>query len=209
MFESVLAHVHDLADRALFRFMFACALRRPAHGFDVRVAAMDDATAERAAARVAAAFRLIARHDPRRLARMVRDMPRIFVSPLLAGPAVYHERHRCCELEVGLAAAPETDAARLAVILAHEATHARLHRAGFAYVPATRYRIEQLCARAERALAERLPGNLFLLQEIDGRMALGPEAWTDQAFESRAARERAILRHRLRRWRAPRGQAAT
>jgi hypothetical protein len=50
-----------------------------------------------------------------------------------------------------------TGALAIATILVHEATHARVTRAGVAYSKANRSRIEALCKKAELAFLLRIP----------------------------------------------------
>ena len=57
--------------------------------------------------------------------------------------------------------------ARIALTIIHEATHARLFRAGFGYDDTNRDRIERVCKSAEINLARRIPDSEQALANLE------------------------------------------
>ena len=144
----------------------ACTFRR-IHGISV-----GDADAPQAAARllkVEQALSLIAEVDPRRLQRISSDLRRILVLP--AAKAHLWERSLTCVIPQSLV---ERDSASLVALrVVHEATHARLTRAGVRFLPERIYRMEVLCVQEEIRLAsllplERFPSRNALVEELRG-----------------------------------------
>jgi hypothetical protein len=82
--------------------------------------------------------------------------------------------------------------ARLARLLVHEATHARVAHLGIEYKVGSRARIELACARQELAFIRAVPDAAELIAESEARVRnwaqLGEEAWSDERFH-RDARE--------------------
>ncbi len=75
--------------------------------------------------------------------------------------------------------------------LVHEATHARVYRAGIRYLPRNRRRIEQICVRAEIDFATQLPDATLLADEA--RHALETEWWEDVPKRERELGQLRIL----------------
>jgi hypothetical protein len=65
----------------------------------------------------------------------------------------------------------------LAMMMVHEATHARLSQHGLAYVGECRQRIERLCVAAEIAFAENVPESDALVEKARALLQTpsGPE----------------------------------
>jgi hypothetical protein len=100
-----------------------------------------------------AALALIKLRDPRRLARMQRQMPRILLVPQggeFFDPGV---RTYVMDRQVMRSRSPE----EVALAIVHESTHARLRRLSLRPYPGDPARIEALCVREEVAFAELLP----------------------------------------------------
>ena len=120
--------------------------------------------------KAAEALRLIARYAPRMSARMRRDVKRLLFGDVFGGR--YLAGLQTCL--IGTDYARRALPLELAMMVVHEATHARLARAGFRYVGACRERIERICIAAEIAFAERVPGSGAA---IDGTRALQESEW--------------------------------
>jgi hypothetical protein len=110
-------------------------------------------------AKMAAAIDLVAEVDPRRFSRMRSDIKYIIATPLQKANAAYLPKSRTCYLNSSVV--KNHSAANLAILLVHEATHARLELAGVRQWPDRRMRFERVCVRAEIAFADRLPRATF------------------------------------------------
>lgn len=98
------------------------------------------------------ALALIQEVDPARFERLRRDMPRILVTRA-RWPQYWINRALCVLPADRVESAP---AHELALALVHEATHARIHRAGVPWRLASYQRIEQRCVRSEIAFCRAL-----------------------------------------------------
>src|SRR5262245_11334534 len=103
-----------------------------------------------------AALELIQQLAPHQLARMERDCPRIVIGAAGAAAAMFKPDSRLVVLDFDTIRDHGDEPVTLALILVHEATHARLTKCGIDY-QSQRDRIERLCRRAERSFADRLP----------------------------------------------------
>jgi hypothetical protein len=140
-----------------------------------------------ATAKVGEALRLIAIHDPKRFAKLRRDVRRIWVGAT-HNRAEWVLGLEMCVLRFDYVVSPETSPAKLALTLVHEATHARLDRIGCSYAENDRARVERVCVQAEVALAERLTDGADLAENARARLEYGPEIFTDAAFKARGER---------------------
>lgn len=105
-----------------------------------------------ASAKVAEALTLIARVEPRRLARFRRDVAFIVVSHR---PTMFSALSSTCFLDFELVA--RSTAGSIALALVHEAVHARFAAAGvLPHAPADVARQEVRCSREELAFLARL-----------------------------------------------------
>ena len=176
-------HPLDRWHRLLFRF--STHLSVP--GFDVRVLGNGDEVG-RVAAKISDAVDLLSRYSPVRLNHLERDLPRIAVTAT-------HHRGQClfgvgiCVLQAEFVMAGTTDPARVAMLLVHEGTHARLIRAGFDYSEGRRARIERICIRAELFVARRIPEAQHLVTDAEKRLNRPDEFWSDAAFRARDVQE--------------------
>jgi len=122
------------------------------------------------------ALQLVFSSDPKRLARMRRDMPRVVL--VSGGGNLYTHGWRACELDVSQL--PEATPLSLSVTLVHEATHARLCKAGITYWSEDRQRVEAACLGSEAAYARRLPDSAELRELLKWRQeSLRKQWWTD------------------------------
>ena len=104
--------------------------------------------------RVQRALELIARYEPRRLARIQRDVRTI--CGMSGGPNEYHRVGRAIMLSLPtVLASPPPE---LAMVIVHEATHGRIDDHGIMYLAENRDRIETACVRQETIFARCLPG---------------------------------------------------
>jgi hypothetical protein len=126
---------------------------------------------------------LIREFDPSRFRRVQRDLRRIILwDTNEAAEALYFRALRACVLFDGAKLTP----VRVATLVVHEATHARLFNRGIGYAPDSRVRVEQLCNRSEIAFLKRVPGAEEALRVAEGRLSK-PVWYTDEEARSRAA----------------------
>jgi hypothetical protein len=111
------------------RLAYRLGPRREVMGIEMRLFLPDREEINIATDKVGEALRLIAIHDPKRFAKLTRNVRRIWVGAT-------HNRGEwvleleMCVLRFDYVVSPETSPARLALTLVHEATHARLDRIG-------------------------------------------------------------------------------
>ena len=181
------AHALSPTDR-FHRFVFRFGHRSDTDGFEVRAMLPDRREREVIFGKVAAAVSLIAEHDRRRFAYLLRHLPRVWVVGLPAAIAQCHHNLGMCVLDFDYVTAESTSAGHLAQTLIHEGAHARLARAGFSYNEPARPRIERICVRQEAAFARRLPGATQLVGEAEERLQ-----YRDELFSNRARRDRELV----------------
>ena len=97
-----------------------------------------------------AATTLLQQYDEIALAKARRALSTVVFFP--TGPEFWPRTYACVLPDVRHLSAPQ-----VAILLIHEATHARLWRCGFRYDPAERSRIERICVRAELSVLRRIP----------------------------------------------------
>ncbi len=142
--------LHAVAEHARVFRLLRATVRREVLGLEVRLA--NSPEVGDAFERVQAALALIRDLDPRRFRRLSRDLRRIVVAPFAM--ACYHDLTESCILP--LDEVQRFSEGRVATIIVHEATHARLHRARVRSIPALRQRIEQCCVREQVAFVGQL-----------------------------------------------------
>ncbi len=153
-------------------------------------------------AKVTLALGLIDKYDRRRLSRMRQDLSAIWL--LRAGEAYFEVSTRRCVLSWQNVVAG--DARSIAMMLVHEAAHARICGRGVAKMPrATAARHEAAAVRQQMAFATLLPDNESLLKYYS--TVLQTPWWTlEQKRERELARLRAydmpewIMRRTMRRY---------
>jgi hypothetical protein len=118
----------------------------------------------------AAAIRLIEEADPRRFSRIMRDVDRIIITEFNAAVGAHFPHSRTCFISTRFV--QTYPVANLAILIAHEATHARLDAMRIRLYPDLRARIERRCGLEEVAFARRLTGrHLGAIQDwIDHRV---------------------------------------
>lgn len=137
------------------------------------------------------ALRLIKAHDPRRYRRLLRDLERIWVLPIVGSIAHFEASIWACVLDPRFILDGTKTAEEIAGVIVHEATHARLWRCGYRYSEEVRSRVEAICFRCERAFAARLPNGEQIQEDADRKLKdyANQEFWTDQAFRQRYEEE--------------------
>ncbi len=108
-------------------------------------------------ARLGQALALVESTAPRQYVQVKRDIRRIVVH--FGDSAECSLSSFTCFL--GNELVRRSDAAMIASILVHEATHARLYRSGVPYAFRSKTRIEALCFREEIIFASKLPRDRF------------------------------------------------
>lgn len=129
--------------------------------------------------RVREALRLIEAHDPMVLARMQRYLKRIGI--YTGGGEHYDEMLNACIIDsrsLETYSSPE-----LAAALVHEATHARLSRAGIATSDDNQARIERVCTEAAASFVEKVPETEALANRL--RTSLSRPWWTKSDLRNR------------------------
>ncbi len=188
--------------RATYRLAFRLGERRRLRGVPVSLPD-GNPEADRLSARLDRALELVERYDPAALRILTHDFRGILVFGRESTHLAYSGPHvGYCVLTERFVKAPETTAQRLALTFVHEATHARLRRAGIEYERGLRKRIELVCARRELAFAKRIPDNTDAIARIEGEISswtkAGEERWSDARFASDD--ERAMRENGLPRW---------
>lgn len=163
-------------------FMIRWSEIRQIEGMEVRVFE-DRVVASDLFDKVGAALRLIMTSDPPRYARIRRDLKRVLLT--LASGGQYLPRLETCR--IGIDFVRRSSPLEVAMMIAHEATHARLWRIGYRYEPADRERIERICVRAETMLASRIPGSALAIARTE--QLLESRWWTREEHNSRSLAE--------------------
>ena len=169
-------HLARAVARLVWPLVLRHSLQREHRGFRLLSFMMaDEGMNEVAVARMALALDLIAACDPRRFARIRRDMPNVRV--IRAGGGFFEEAIPTCVVDwPSVSWYPVVD---LATTIVHEATHARLARAGIGYPEAWQLRIERRCMLEEIAFLRRLPdgGARAAAREAELEPSLSKEWW--------------------------------
>lgn len=135
-----------------FRFVQLTSKRCTCRGIDVLMGFVSSQSGE-VLAKLDEALLLIQTHDSIRFDRITRDLSSVLV--LRGGGPEYVPPIGACLL--GEVLLLRSNAVSIAMMIVHEATHARLWNHGIRYDPAIRRRVERICMRAEIAFARRLP----------------------------------------------------
>jgi hypothetical protein len=121
---------------------------------------LDDPLQDELVEKIAEALGLIAEADPRRYSRLLRDLDAIAVLNIPSPLGAYMPGARTCY--IGHHFLCEYPMSNLALLIAHEGTHARLDRLHLvSWCRAAKYRQEHRCLQEELALAARFPRDRF------------------------------------------------
>jgi hypothetical protein len=146
----------------------------------IRVSAYGDPLiAAQTLERAHAALDLIRENDARRLPRIRRELRWLAFTDVPG--AGYVPLLRVCRVESKEVI--DQDPAWLAMIIVHEATHARLCRMGIRDGPFQRERVERACVREELAFARRMGGQEYYIAHIE--KGLHTPWWTPAALRTR------------------------
>jgi hypothetical protein len=105
--------------------------------------------------RVEYALKLIEQYDPTRYRRILRDVDRIWISPLIGALGQFSDTLKTCGLDYKFVSSSSPDL--IASIIVHEATHAHPYLRKLGYPENLRYRIERICIKQQLAFARRYP----------------------------------------------------
>lgn len=172
--------ITDFYGRLAFVILRTQYPRDDAHGFEINCF-LDDASAS--LRRLRAGLDFVAAIDPVRFRRIQLDLPRFMLVPV--GGLGYNPHLRACVLSAPYIDRVPEDV--LALTIVHEATHARLHRAGIAYRAQLIERVERCCVRSEIAFARRVPGGESLARYAEEK--LQHDWWTPEKRAQRLERE--------------------
>lgn len=131
-----------------------------------------------AAERLDAALGVIEAFAPNTYSGLRRRLARVVIA---SGGVGYYSRGVNAAV-IGRTYIERSSPEQLALVLVHEASHARLHRLG---VRGDTSRLEGICVRAERAFAQRLPNGARLIDDI--RAKTRTPWWTAEARSDRLA----------------------
>jgi len=137
---------------ALYPYLIRTAPRQKCLGIDVVDLTDDGEDPTPYFAKVMSALEIIARHQPKRLDRIRRDLRYILI--FKQPGATYWDDLRACTLSAQFVASKDTEVIALSVV--HEATHARISSRGIPYDPAHQARIERVCVHEEVSLVRLL-----------------------------------------------------
>lgn len=116
--------------------------------------------------RLERALLLVKQHSPVHYSRIVGGLDRVWIYLLPHALAHYDHSLKTCVLDQRFVADPATSVERIASVIVHESTHAKLRRCGIGYREEIRVRVEAICFRRELAFAARLPDSAQLGEHI-------------------------------------------
>lgn len=134
--------------------------------------------------KISGALELLEKHMPAWFSRMRRDIREIAVSGMMEEGEIgrWDEASRICMIDCRHASNDEPES--IAATIVHEATHARLLRAGIGYGERIRRRVEMVCTRAMLRFLGRLPATVLrdrIIAEQRAIMSLPWGHWSDEA----------------------------
>jgi hypothetical protein len=109
------------------------------------------------------AFELIERYDPHRWARIRHDLDYVVLADMRGALGRYFPGYRGIHLSSRLL--KDNSAFDLALVIVHEAAHARLDRAHIAVQPCLIDRMERRCAIEEMSFALRMTGRFAAIDQ--------------------------------------------
>lgn len=137
-----------------------------------------------------AALQLLREHDPRRFARLHRDIDGVLIQGhTRQRVGAWIPSVRLVELPWTYLSAPDTSAAEVASTLVHEGTHAWLHHLGIDTKRKMLPRIEAICFRSEIAFARRLPEPGDLIEQAERQLARDTSYWSHAAWQQQSLAE--------------------
>ncbi|MEP9387849.1 hypothetical protein [Mesorhizobium sp. KR9-304] len=121
--------------------------------------------------RVESALSLIRLHHPLRYQRLLQDVRRVWLRPLIGASGRFHQSTWTCEIDNHFVVEDGTTTEMVASVIVHEATHARLWRRGISYDERIRKRVELVCVRQELAFSAKLPNGSTIREQAESRLA--------------------------------------
>jgi hypothetical protein len=168
-------------DIPLYLLVMASSARR-LEGVEVRIFESGD-DAKPLFARISEALKLIGEVEPSVLEHLRRDTRCLL---LTSGPGGHFlQGPRICRL--GIESVIKRPTLQLAMLIVHEATHARLWGEGRRFRPEEQGEAERLCVQAEVEFAAKVPNSEAAIATV--LQLLNTEWWTDSNFK----RNKAIL----------------
>jgi hypothetical protein len=157
------------------QFAVHVAAKRQLRGVELRDWSMEEDVPQLSLA-LERSLNLIETVDPRRFAELRRHVERIVIAR--GDVAYYSPDVRGCV--IGSDYIRSISPAQLALVLVHEAAHARLRKRGLLPRPEQRQAIELLCFQAETEFAEHLPDRTTLIEWVQQKSTLGDWTGTTQ-----------------------------
>jgi hypothetical protein len=152
---------------AIYRRAWKTFPRFDLDGFTVLVAPANNAVQQQVVSSAIEALRLIAVYNPRRFARLRRDIRAVLVWPATLGTvAHFDDASRFCVLNTDYV--QTRSAMYVALLVVHEGTHARLRHLRFSRY--SRRRIETVCMREELHFALRVPAAREVREQLLHRL---------------------------------------
>lgn len=155
----ILPYLHWVYQRVLAIALLRMSIRDEVDGFMVHVdpnVPGGEQTIDAIYDRVGASLRMIRELAPLRWRRIQRDVRRIAVfQPPTGGYGEFSPVMRAILLQPAYVL--DRPEASVALLIVHEATHARLRNRGLRYLPDVRARHERICIRQEIELARKFP----------------------------------------------------
>lgn len=162
-------------DIPLYLLMKASRARR-LEGVEVRIFE-SEGNAKPLFAKLAEALKLIGEVEPSVLEHLQRDARCLLVT---LGPGGHFlQGSRICRL--GIESVMKRPSLQLAMLIVHEATHARLWGEGRRFRPEEQGEAEKLCVQAEVEFAARVPNSEAAI--ASALQLLNTEWWTDSNFK--------------------------
>lgn len=149
------------------RLAIKIARKRQVHGVTLVDLARETLSSQ-AVERAVEALNLVRQCDPAVWRRLVRDVRYVVVTRTLGTAGEYWANIQWVLLNDAVVARQTTEA--IAMVIVHEATHARLWRMGFGRC-SDRERIETTCVEAEITFAQKLPGTSDLIAGARAKLA--------------------------------------
>jgi hypothetical protein len=143
---------------------------RTAHGVKIVALSGDQAQCDIVTARIDEALSMLRRTHPAIYARATRHLA-VFAAIRLHGRVgeYVHELNTCL-IDTEYASSSTVGPVQIAIIIGHEASHARVRAAGIPFCETTSTRIERGAIRSEISLLMRLPERVDLLAWATERM---------------------------------------
>ena len=162
-----------------WNFVLLTSSKRKCQGMQVALAHAS-ALSDEVLAQIDSALLLMEQFDPLGFARLRRCLKCVVVLQT-GGPAFIPPIRGCI---LGESLVLSSTSTGLALMLVHEAAHARLWQLGFRYGSTIRSRIERFCIRCEIAFASRLPESDTTVPWVRQKLT-HDELWTDESLRKR------------------------